>query len=106
MRPKSHSAVAHVASKQEDVVSMMQSIATLLAVPTPSHAPVLMQASPATQAAPFDEELEPLLKALVKLGPGTTTVCRTLAMRLSGWARNRAPPRAHKWCACQTPHKD
>jgi hypothetical protein len=85
VRPKAHSAVAQIASKQEDIVTMMQSIAALIAVPSPSPAPVHMQASPATQAAPFDEELEPLLKALVKLGPGTTTVCRTLAMSLGNY---------------------
>ena len=85
VRPKSQSAVAQIQTKQEDLSAVMQSIASMLAVPTPSPAPVPMQASPATQAPAFDEELVPLLEALKKLAPGTTTVCRTLAMSLGNY---------------------
>jgi hypothetical protein len=85
MRPRTHSAVAQIASKQEDLTSMMQSIASMLAVPTLSAAPVSMQSSPVTQAPEFDEELTPLLDALKKLAPGTTIVCRTLAMSLGNY---------------------
>jgi hypothetical protein len=85
VRPKSHSAVAQIQTKQEDLSTIMQSIASMLAVPTLSPAPVPMQASPATQAPAFDEELVPLLEALKKLAPGTTTVCRTLAMSLGNY---------------------
>ena len=84
MRPKPTSAVAQLGAKQDELSNVLQSIATMLAVPV-AAAPMPVQSSSAPPTVPFDEELLPLLESLKKLAPGTTTVCRTLALSLGNY---------------------
>jgi hypothetical protein len=85
MKPKPTSAVAQLGAKQDELSNVLQSLATMLAVPVAAAAPMPVQASSAPLTVPFDEELLPLLESLKKLAPGTTTVCKTLAQSLGNY---------------------